>query len=286
MRGPWAQAYYDVEIAHDELTLLLEHGDDDSTRLAMDYMSGMDFLLTAAGRPERLSLSRDAERRVLGLRPAGWDGDARTAGPERASPAQVLRHIQAVAYTGVPGGAAFVEQIARSETAARTLVTYGHSDHGVLELALSAHAVTAVGWFGRLAGEQRRPEAMSRARDWLRHLDTDGGHPSLERARLVGLGLLGDWRPILLGLVPGDPVLHEAAKHVVLHWLPAPWQQGPPDDPQSVAAWITGFLAQQEEVTHPEVEEVLSGIVTALSRRLGRYLVDPGARAGDEGRPL
>ncbi|MEU3249539.1 hypothetical protein [Streptomyces sp. NPDC006997] len=270
MRGPWAQVYYAADIDHDVLTALLEQDDEDGHQLALDYMSGMDFLLTAVGRPEPLTLSPGARARVLAYQP---DSPA-------ASPADVLRFVQAVAYAGMTEALPFVEAVAGSEEAAGTLVTFGHSHHGVVELALSAHAVTAVGWFGRLAGERRRPDALRQAHTWLRQLDTRGGHPSVERARLVGLGLLGDWLPVLRGLEPGDPVLHEAATAVVLHWLPVPWRTSPPDDPRSVAAWLTERLASGE-VTSGEVKDVLAGMVTALSRRLGRYLEEPSAPAGD-----
>ncbi|MFD0317555.1 hypothetical protein [Streptomyces flavalbus] len=270
MRGPWAQAYYAADIDHEVLAALLEHDDEDGHQLALDHMSGMDFLLTAVGRPEPLTLTPGARARVLAYQP---DASA-------ASPADVLRFVQAVAYAGITEAEPFVAAVARSEEAARTLVTFGHSHHGVVELALSAHAVTAVGWFGRLAGERRQPDVMRRAHSWLRQLDTRGRHPSVERARLVGLGLLGDWLPVLRGLEPGDPVLHEAATAVVLHWLPVPWETSPPDDPRSVAAWLTERLASGE-VTSGEVKDVLAGMVTALSRRLGRYIEEPSGRAGD-----
>ncbi|MFB7651598.1 MULTISPECIES: hypothetical protein [unclassified Streptomyces] len=274
MRGTWAQTYYVADVGHDVLAALLEHDDEEGHRLAMDHMSGMDFLLTAVGRPERLTLSQEALTRVLAHRPAGWDDAAAAGGEAAASPAEVLRFVQAVAYAGVVEARPFVEDVARSEWAARTLVTYGHSHHGIVELALAAHAVTAVGWFGRLAGEGQRLRAMREARSWLRQLDTRGHHPSLERARLVGLGLLGDWLPILHGLTPADPILHEAATEVVLHWLPVPWDTSPPGDARTTAAWITDRLASGE-VTSTEVRDVLTGMATALSRRLGRYIEGP-----------
>ncbi|MFI8306662.1 hypothetical protein ACIF80_25145 [Streptomyces sp. NPDC085927] len=277
MRGTWAQTYYAADVDHDVLATLLERDDEDGHRLALDYMSGMDFLLTAVGRPQRLVLSQEARARVLAHRPAGWDGSAAAASDAVADPAEVLRFVQAVAYAGVLEAGPFVEAVARSERAARALVTFGHSHHGVVELALAAHAVTAVGWFGRLAGERQRLGAMREARSWLRQMDTRGHHPSLERARLVGLGLLGDWLPVLHGLTPEDPILHEAATEVVLHWLPVPWDTSPPGDAQSTAVWITDRLASGE-VTSTEVKDVLTGMVTALSRRLGRYIDGPTAQ--------
>ncbi len=91
---------------------------------------------------------------------------------------------------------------------------------------------------------------------------------------MVGLGILGVWRPLLLGLVPGDPVLHEAAANVVMDWLPTPYPTDTPTDHASVARWI-GQRLTAGRVTDPEVREVLSTLVTALGQRLGSYVHDP-----------
>jgi hypothetical protein len=284
MKGAWAQAYYNAEIDHETLVALLEQGDPDSVEVAMDYMSGVDFLLDAAGPPDRLALSPHAERRIVARRPALWADEPDLPGRRPFAPAEVVRYVQAVAYAGTTGAADFVKSVAASETAARTMIRFGHSRHGIVELAASAHAVTAVGWFGRLAGEQGRPEAAREAQAWLRGLDTGGRHPSLERARLVGLGLLGIWRPLLLGLTPDDPVLHDAAAQVVLDWLPTPGQTAAQEDHPAVARWITDRLASGE-VDDPEVAAVLEGIVARLSRRLGRFFGGPPDPPGPPGRP-
>ncbi|WTW98862.1 hypothetical protein OG216_38430 [Streptomycetaceae bacterium NBC_01309] len=281
--GPWAQAYYSAEIDHDVLTQLLEHGEDGSTRLAMDHMSSMDFLLTAGSRPDPLAVSADAERRILASVPAGWDAGSSRPAAEPASAAEVFRHVQAVSYAGLTQAAEFVAAVGGSDEAARTLVRYAHSDHGVLDVALAAHAVTAVGWFGRLAGEQGDPDAVRKARAWLRRRETRGSHPSLARARLVGLALLGEWRPLLLALGPGDAVLREAAAQSVRYWLPAPWQTGPPGELRTVADWVAGRLASGE-VTDNEARETLAGILGELSRRLERLVGAPPPPADRAGR--
>ncbi|MFF8727063.1 NACHT domain-containing protein [Streptomyces sp. NPDC015171] len=274
MKGAWAHTYYQAEIDNETLTALLEQGEDDGVQVAMDFMSGVDFLLDAAGRPDPLQLSPAAKQRILGRCPALWaEGGAE---PVRApvAPAEVVRYVQATAYAGVTEAADFAKAVATSGTAAETVIRLGHSRHGIVELAASAHAVAAVGWFGRLEGEQQRLEGVRAARDWLSRLDTGHGHPSLERARLVGLGMLGIWRPLLLGLTPDDPVLHDAASQVVLGWVPVPWRTAGPDDRPGIARWIRDRLASGE-VTSPEVLAVLSSILSGLSRRLGRYLGGP-----------
>ncbi|MCX5173374.1 hypothetical protein OG616_35825 [Streptomyces antibioticus] len=266
MHGSWARTFYESEIDDDVLTHLLERPEDDSLEEALGYMGAIDFLLTAGGRPDGLTLSPGARRRLLSRLP--YDAD------EFGAPEDVLRRVLAVSYAGLRGASGFVEAVAGSPVAAATPVRYVHSGHGVLEVALSAHAITAVGWFGRLAAERQDQRAMREAQTWLQHLDVVDGHPSLERARLVGLGLLGVWRPLLLGLVPGDPVLHEAAANVVLDWLPAPYPTDTPTDHASVARWIGQRLAAGR-VTDPEVREVLSTLVSALGQRLGSYVHDP-----------
>ncbi|MET9452518.1 NACHT domain-containing protein [Streptomyces cinerochromogenes] len=282
MKGAWAHTFYHAEIDNETLTALLEQGEDDSIQVAMDFMSGVDFLLDAAGRPDPLQLSHAAEQRILARRPPLWPEGA---GPSHRPvvPTDIVRYVQAAAYAGVPGATDFVKAVASSTTAAETLITLGHSRHGIVELAAGAHAITAVGWFGRLEGEQQRLESVREALAWLRGLDTGRhGHPSLERARLVGLGMLGIWRPLLLGLTPGDPILHDAAAHVVLGWLPVPWRTASPDDHPGIARWIRDRL-QSEEVTSPEVRAVLFDILSRLSRHLGRYLGGPsqGSAEGD-----
>ena len=273
MHGSWARTFYESEIDDDVLTQLLERPDDHSIEEALGYMGAIDFLLTAAGRPEGLTLSVGARRRLLSRLPyvgEEFGGESELFG----TPEDMLRHVLAVSYAGLRGASEFVAAVAGSPVAATTPVRYVHSGHGVLEVVLSAHAVTAVGWFGRLAAEGQDQRAMREAQAWLQRLDTGGGHPSLERARLVGLGLLGVWRPLLLGLIPGDPVLHEAAANVVLDWLPAPYPTDTPTDHASVARWIGQRLASGRE-TDPEVREVLSSLVTALGQRLGSYVHDP-----------
>ncbi|MFH8282423.1 hypothetical protein [Streptomyces antibioticus] len=266
MHGSWARTFYESEIDDDVLTRLLERPDDDSLEEALGYMGAIDFLLTAGGRPEGLTLSADARRRLLSRLP--YDAE------EFGAPEDVLRRVLAVSYAGLRGASGFVEAVAGSPVAAATPVRYVHSGHGVLEVALSAHAITAVGWFGRLAAERQDQRALREAQTWLQHLDVVDGHPSLERARLVGLGILGVWRPLLLGLVPGDPVLHEAAANVVMDWLPTPYPTDTPTDHASVARWI-GQRLTAGRVTDPEVREVLSTLVTALGQRLGSYVHDP-----------
>lgn len=266
MQGSWARTFYESEIDDDVLTQLLERPDDDSLEEALGYMGAIDFLLTAGGRPDGLTLSADARRRLLSR--LTYEAE------EFGAPEDVLRRVLAVSYAGLRGASQFVEAVAGSPVAAATPVRYVHSGHGVLEVALSAHAITAVGWFGRLAAERQDQRAMREAQTWLQRLDVVDGHPSLERARLVGLGLLGVWRPLLLGLVPGDPVLHEAAANVVLDWLPAPYPTDTPTDHASVARWI-GQRLTAGRVTDPEVREVLSTLVTALGQRLGSYVHDP-----------
>lgn len=273
VHGSWARTFYESEIDDDVLTQLLERADDDSLEEALGHMGAIDFLLTASGRPEGLTLSAGARRRLLSRLPGDASGFEVDSGLFD-TPEDVLRRVLAVSYAGLRGASGFVEAVAGSPVAAATPVRYVHSGHGVLEVALSAHAVTAIGWFGRLAAESQEQRAMREAQTWLQRLDTGGGHPSLERARLVGLGLLGVWRPLLLGLVPGDAVLHEAAANVVLDWLPAPYPTDTPTDHASVAKWIGHRLASGR-VTDPEVREVLTTLVTALGQRLGSYVHEP-----------
>lgn len=282
-RGPWAHAYYEAEIDHKVLVELLEQPDAESAELALRYMSGVDFLLTASGRPEPLPLSGEARDRLLALRPA--DGSA--------SPAQLLRYILAVAYAGLTEASPFVSALTDPppttqpgpvpplRAAAWTPVAFAHSRFGVLDMPPAAHAAAAAGWFGRLAGEEQDLDAVEEAHARLLQLDARG-EPSLVRARLVGLGLLGNWRMLLAGLVPGDPVLHEAAAHVVLGWCPAPWQSEQADGPEAVARWITARL-ESGRVADPEVREVLAGVAAALGQRLQRYFVPSHAASRGTG---
>ncbi|MFI0237657.1 hypothetical protein [Streptomyces sp. NPDC016845] len=279
VHGSWARTFYESEIDDDVLTQLLERGDDDGLEEALGHMGAIDFLLTASGRPEGLTLSAGARRRLLSRIPGDETGFG-IGSVLIETPEDVVRRVLAVSYAALREASVFVQAVADSTAAASTPVRYVHSGRGVLEVAVSAHAVTAVGWFGRLAAESQDQRAMRAAQMWLQRLDTAGSHPSLERARLVGLGLLGVWRPLLLGLVPGDAVLHEAAANVVLDWLPAPYPTDTPTDHAGVAKWIGHRLAAGR-VTDPEVREVLSTLVSALGQRLGSYVHDPTPSSPD-----
>jgi hypothetical protein len=93
--------------------------------------------------------------------------------------------------------------------------------------------------------------ASQRAYDMLRSFDTRDHHPTVERGRLIGLAVLGDWPPILTGLTAGDPRLHTAAHNAIDLWTPGPYTPSWGREPAEIAGWIAARLSD------PQLSETL-----------------------------
>jgi hypothetical protein len=256
MYWPWVTAWCDTVLDEGDLARLLDQGPQGAV-VVSECVSSVDFLLTAGARPPELDLSQSARQQLHALRPESPDG-------LRAS-----RFVMTVSYAGLVELLPYVESVALSEINRRTLVRHANSRYGVLDVALASHAISAIGYLGRVLAESGRGGALE-ACQLLHDMDTTGLHPSVERARLVGLGLLGDWQNILDRLTPDDPVLHAAADNIVAYWVPGPFT--PLDHGLAeIARWIDQRLLEEAGID-PLVRSALEHVKAGLEARVGHYV--------------
>jgi hypothetical protein len=268
MYWPWATVWCDTVLDEADLARLLDQGTEGAL-IVSECISSVDFLLTASAHPPELHLSQSARQQLHALRPESPDG------------LQASRFVMTVSYAGLVELLPYVESVALSEINRRTLARHANAQYGVLEVALASHAVSAIGYLGRVLAENGRGGALEACR-LLHDMDTADLHPSVERARLVGLGLLGDWQNILERLTPDDPVLRDAAENIVAHWVPGPFT--PSDQgPVEIARWIDQRLLEEAEID-PLVRSALEHVKAGLESRVGHYVAGRVNKAS--GRPL
>jgi hypothetical protein len=133
--------------------------------------------------------------------------------------------------------------------------------------------LSALGYLGKTAYKKDKA-AAERAHTFLRQFNPAGGHPSVTRAKLVGLGYLGDWLPLLSALDTEDPILHSAARNTIELWVPGPFTPDGYRDPEQIANWVAGQLARPDPHPTSTRRSTLSSIKEELQSRLGRYVVD------------
>ncbi|MCC8339707.1 hypothetical protein LMJ38_27705 [Streptomyces sp. R1] len=186
------------------------------------------------------------------------------------------RFVMLAASTGLHQALSFVRAAAGHPGNRTTTVVHSHPLHGVQTVVPAAHAVAAIGYLSLLAAEEH-PTAGRLVSTAYKELNSmilapDEAHPSLRRARLVGMGFLGDWTEILEGLEADDPVMHHAAWNIVMHWVPGPWTPPSEDkDPLvSVARSISERL-RQSGIPSP-TRAALVHIRDSAETRMGRYV--------------
>ena len=258
LHWPWSSTWRAALPDRAETAFFLdEHQDNSTAKLAA--LSSVDVLLDAPFAQPMLLSSAEREQ-LLSMQPDSPDG----------LPAH--RFVLLAASAGLYEALPFVHKVAKSTDNIRDVVTHSTAAHGLVELSLAAHAITALGYLGRLALLEDLTEDAKAAFNTLQQMarDTAGLHPSLERARLTGLGFWGEWQDILTALDPEDCVLARTASNIVAHWLPAPGVHQSEDCFGDIARWIANRL---QYVTLPaRTHEVLTQIRDSTETRLGRYV--------------
>jgi hypothetical protein len=102
---------------------------------------------------------------------------------------------------------------------------------------------------------------------------TSSNDPTIERGRLLGLAILGDWLPLIDGLIPGDRPMLRAARNAIALWRPGPFSAKWGPDDEAVARDLGERLDRTDEVLAPDVRATLAEIKTLVERRLGRIVL-------------
>lgn len=247
LRWPWCSAWRQSIPDPSEVDSFLQSTEDAEDALLV--LSSVDVLLDApAAVPQLLTL--DTQAALARLRPDHADG----------MPAH--RFAMLAASAGLYDMIGFVTEVATSAANLRQTVTHAHSQHGLVEVCLAAPAITAIGYLTRVAWKDGQYPDVNRTYAQLVRLGMEqaGVHPSLERARLIGLGFLGAWQELLSSLTDDDPILARAAIGIISHHLPGPLTQEGDQCFAFIAKWIadqlnTGRLPTTVQATLAEIRD-------------------------------
>ncbi|NXY95252.1 hypothetical protein HYE82_12825 [Streptomyces sp. BR123] len=257
MYWPWAAAWRDAIPDHLDTGLFLGRELSDADLLTL--MGTTDVLLDA---PlfDPIPLTFDQRERLLGI--------------EVGDPTSLDAHrlVLLAASAGLHELVEFVRDVAWNVTNCSGTITHAHPVHGRVEVSRAAHALSAYGYLSALAVTDGAFRNTRRAQKDLTQLaaSTAGMHPSMERARLIALGFLGDWEEIFTALRPEDAIMHQAAVNLTARLLHGP----DPSAALSVAADIAEWIKdrQRDEELPAETRAVLSHIRYTAEFTMRRYV--------------
>jgi hypothetical protein len=232
----------------------------DASLLAL--LGSADVLLDAPY-VKPVSLTPSLSERLGDLKPATADGVA------------AHRFVLLAASVGLPDELDFVRQVAVDEYNVRTVIRHAHGHHGLVEVTLAAHAVTAIGYLGMLAALEDPDLDVAPVIGFLEEMGRDTGdmHPSMERARLIALGYWGQLAPLLGALCAReDPILASAVRNIVNHWLPGP-RTSTGKEPYFTKVAETLSEELQSKLLPPQTRALLTELRTGIEDRLGRYVI-------------
>lgn len=260
MHWPWLTVWSEAAPDSRDLVGLLERPEPAAHATAIRHMSATDFLLCAAEELPELNMSDQALRNFQRSRPDLRDGPA------------VSQFAAAVAFGGITEEYEFMLDAVMSRPLQAATLLQANSRHGVLQRTCADNAVAALGYLGRLLLNRQDSQSLGRAQKakaTLLQLPTDLP-TSLERARRVALGLLGDWQSLLFDL-SSDPLLRDAAYNIITRWEPVPWA---PDTSRlrDIAVDVANLLGDPE-FQDPAAREVLQKVKADLQDRIGSYVL-------------
>jgi hypothetical protein len=267
LRWPWATALVRYGGTAAQLDALLSTGTADDQRLAIEALASAGFLLTAGQAPAH-QFSDAARQRLLDAC-RGTTSD-RAVVLLRAAAAMSMPEVLDVLFAGmtVPDVVATLDLHSAS-----TLALAGY---GLIEVTPAADALAAIGYLARLSVSRpvTRPGStaatLSRAalavHELLRGFDHPGAHPSVAIGRLIGLGYLGDWQPVLDAL-DVNPRMPAVARHTVELWVPGPYTPVGQAGQASVARWIAGRLT--DPGVAPSARSILLDLKWSVEERAG-----------------
>ncbi|WP_460493011.1 hypothetical protein [Dactylosporangium cerinum] len=142
---------------------------------------------------------------------------------------------------------------------------------------LGCKILTCIGFLGRVAYDEDERVLAERAHSCLVALGPQEER-TLERGRLIGLAILGDWVGLLSGLRSGDRRMLAAAMNAIRIWHDgAPYTPAWATDLEAVGTWIINHLASDDESLAPDVRSTLSEIKDWIEQQIGRNIAPPDA---------
>jgi hypothetical protein len=146
--------------------------------------------------------------------------------------------------------------------------------YGVIEKSSISYHLPCIGYLARSLLDQGNNAEGQAGVDYLRRrlqAQTPDTNRDASFALATGLGLLGEWEPILTHLGPGEPWVHDTAQNVFRHWVPGPLAEDPQSEAERAACWIARRLWFRGDLA-PDVRSTLETILDSLERTLGRRI--------------
>ncbi|GAA2331230.1 hypothetical protein OKJ48_33990 [Streptomyces kunmingensis] len=267
---PWALAWRRSAPDHTESALFLD-SPGLSTGEKRKLISTTDVLIDAPYfEPVPLSATHSAA--LQGLKPRST-----------VTGIDAHRFVLIAASTGLHQQSDYVRQVAFHPDNEHHVIRHAHPLHGAVDTVVAAHALVALAYLTRLEVTEQ-PDAATKAYSLQYQLKEvtygAGAHESLHRARLIALGILGDWNTLMEQLDAEEPLLLHAVLNIVMHWLPGPCTPGGPKprpgvvtEPEAiaaVAAWINDRL-RQPGIEAP-ARAALTHLRDSVETKLGRYV--------------
>ncbi|GAA1288886.1 hypothetical protein [Saccharothrix xinjiangensis] len=259
LRWPLPDVWSSIHPTAEEFVTLLQ-GDQEHVWVAIRHLAGYGYSLDGSRKSRTFPVRSDAAtfRRLLAERPARLAEEP-------------VSFFEACAVLGDHGFVDDVIVLTRNPDPALTepRLFFGVSSGAVMITPL-ARLLGVLGHLGRQAADKGDSATAHRAHDHLDRYDVTGAHISVAQARLVGLGYLGDWMPLLSALDAENPELHTAARNTIALWVPGPFTPTAYQGPEQIALWIADRL---NGPLGPGHRSTLLTIKTDLEARLGRYVV-------------
>ena len=156
-------------------------------------------------------------------------------------------------------------------------IVRSNSKYGVEKAPRGCDLFTCIGFLGRIAYDEDERALAERAHSFLVALGPQKHH-IMERARLIGLAILGDWVGLLSGLRTGDRRMLAAARNAIEVWHEgAPYTPAWATDLEAVGIWIVRRLAGDDGSLAPDVRSALGEIKNWIEQQIGRNITPPDA---------
>jgi hypothetical protein len=194
----------------------------------------------------------------------------------RHEPRTVAERIDYVRACTAAGQAFCLDQalaVAHDPAAADLAELVTHLRYGAETVHSLGEVLTCIGYLGKMSYQEDADDRSEEAHDFLRSFVTTDHDRTVERGRLLGLAILGDWSPLLSNLRSGDRPMHRGARNAIGLWRSGPFTPGWGRDDESVAERIGRWLARTDLDLEPDVRSTLGEIKMLVERRLGRIIL-------------
>lgn len=263
---PCNELWYSYDIPNDFISELILSGEEEGLRLAvipMDTTSWQDG--TKPPDPVLTTEARDHLLAYLTSMPVAELGDQHPKKIFAVCARERMVHTIPLMIEAMRSGV-FKTEILRASPI-----------YGVEKALRGCEIFSYIGFLGRIAYDEGERALAERAHSFL-VAPGPQKHHTMERGRLIGLAILGDWVGLLSGLRAGDRRMLAAARNAIEVWHEgAPYTPAWATDLEAVGIWIIGRLAGDDGSLAPDVRSALGEIKNWIEQQIGRNVTPPDA---------